>query len=240
MKRFALMFMVCAVVASPVSSFAQARRVAPTTAATPPAASRPAPDAAALFEEADDYAQNKFREFQQKNVPYSTKLYEQTLQEQQRLAALNATKLNARKDLAGDDLYYLGRLYALASDEESAIDALKRFLAGVPSGERAQSARYHIFLLAAKAQQFAEGEGALADYIAGEPQKTTERVILERSLAVAYRKDKQLDHAATHAEESFKRAKEAFQQGANDTAHAETFYSGIELATVYLESQQKV
>src|SRR5207253_10795366 len=76
----------------------------------PPAAPKDERSASALYDEASGYAARKFQEFANKKLPYDPKLAAQTLKEQKELAARHAAMLNARQNLAGDDLYYLGLL----------------------------------------------------------------------------------------------------------------------------------
>src|SRR5215207_3350930 len=47
-------------------------------------------EAQTLYEEAADYAQRKFTEFEQKNIPHDPALEQKTLQEQKELALQNA------------------------------------------------------------------------------------------------------------------------------------------------------
>lgn len=191
-------------------SKAQARRVPPGGASgnsSNGAASNGGPTAQELYEAASNYAQQKFDEFNRRKVPYDPALLEQTLQEQRRLASLNATQLSMRPNLAGDDLYYLGMLFHLSENFERATETLNRFLKEKNiKPERAQTARYIIGLDLAKSDRLVEAEAALGDYNAHEPRKATEQANLESSVGKAYRKQKQLERATAHAEQAFKLA----------------------------------
>ncbi len=83
--------------------------------------------AAALFEEADNYARRKFEAFEKLKMPYDDQLKQKIEREQRDLAARYAAILAARK-LNGNDVYYLGLLYNLAGKFDGAFDAMTRFL----------------------------------------------------------------------------------------------------------------
>jgi thiol-disulfide isomerase/thioredoxin len=215
-NRLAFILLLAALVLSPFAqqARAQSRRIPPgggAAASGSSAASAPASGGAtssALYEEASNYADQKFQEFTRKKLPFDPKLLDQTLQEQRRLASLNATQLAMRPNLAGEDFYYLGMLYHLSENLERAIETLNRFLREkTAKNEQAQVARYIIALDTAKENRLEEAESALKDYIAHEPRKPSEQVNIEHSIAKAYRKNKQLDRAVAHAEEAFRLAK---------------------------------
>jgi thiol-disulfide isomerase/thioredoxin len=239
--RFAfiiLLVLLCAALAAlvPARVIAQARRIAPAgrTSNAPANASERVPAASELYEEASAYAEKKFAEFTRKKVPYDPKVLEQTMQEQRRLAALNATQLAARSNLAGEDFYYLGMLYHLSDNLERAVETLHRFLDEKPAkDELAQVARYIIALDTAKDNHLEEAESALKDYASHAPRKPSEQANIENSLSKAYRKNKQLERAIIHAEEAFRVAKtvEPTQTNANlsDYWLSTTAYHLVEL-----------
>jgi thiol-disulfide isomerase/thioredoxin len=236
MRSVAFMLAITVCVASLVSGrvFAQARQTMPVAAS--PGQATPA----ALYDEAANYAPKKFQEFQQKKVAFDPKLLEQTLGEQRQLAARNAGQLSARQNLAGTDFYYLGMLYNLADNVDGALAALKRFLSadqsGVPVG-LAQAARYIVVQLAAKKGEMEEAESVLAEYLQHEPQKASERVAVEKALASAYQKNKQLERAAAHAEEAFKATKLVPVDQKNPSAQQFSIYTvGSTLVDIYLEA----
>jgi thiol-disulfide isomerase/thioredoxin len=226
----------------PDVAFGQSGRVAPapsTAAAAPQAAE--ARDARALYEEASDYAPNKFKEFEAGKVPFDPKLLEKTLQEQRELAARYATQLGARARLAGEDFYYLGMLHNLADNAEATLDALQKYMAANPSasGEQAQGARYVVAQRAARLDRLEDAENALKAYAAHEPQKPSERATLEKALTAAYRKARQPERATPHAEEAFKAARQVQPTAANPTARDFSLYTaGIALAEVYSETKR--
>ena len=232
---FALAILV-AIIALPLQSPAQEGRDSLNTPQTKP---QPA-TAAALYEEASNYSSRKFQEFAQSKVKFDPKLLEKTLKEQRELAARNAAQLATREGLAGDDLFYLGMLYNLAENAQSAIETLKRYLDTKPSLEkRAQGARYAISQLAAKTSLFDEAERALSDYIKSQPQSAGERFRMEDAIARAYFKSKKLERALAHADESFKAAKLVKPTSANATNVDYAIYtSGSTLVDVLLEMKK--
>jgi thiol-disulfide isomerase/thioredoxin len=226
----------------PAAVYAQAGNEVKTSAAitkTAPNAEGRAPSA--LFEEAANYAQNKFKEFADKKVPFDPKLLEKTLQEQREMAARYAAQIGARAALAGEDFYFMGMLHNMADNAEGALDALKKYLAADPnaSGDKAQGARYIVAQRAARADRFEDAESALAAYATHEPQKASERVAIEKALAIAYRKAGQLDRATSHAEEAFQAAKLVKPLVSNPTARDFSLYTaGTLLADIYAEKKR--
>ena len=190
-------------------SFAQARRIPPGGASNQsPSAPTTGRPPAELYEEASGYAEKKFDEFNRNKVKYDPKVFEQIMQEQRRMASLNATQIAARSNLSGEDFYYLGMLYHLSDNQERAVETLKRFLNEKgAAGERAQTARYIVALDTAKDNRLEEAESALKDYATHEPRRAAEQANMEHTLAKAYRKNKQPERAIAHAEEAFKIAK---------------------------------
>jgi thiol-disulfide isomerase/thioredoxin len=207
MKKFlTFILFTCAFALPFVDSFAQARRIT-----TPPPTATPKDErsGSALFDEASGYAARKFQEYASRKLPFDPKLAEQALKEQKELAARYAAELDARKNLSLDDLYFMGLLYHTSANEERTIETFKRFLESNKgaAGERPQFARYVLVLRLAQSKRPEEAESELADYLHFEPRKITEQVTMENSLAVSYRKNKQLDRAVSHAEEAYKAAK---------------------------------
>lgn len=235
---FTLAFIISIASLAPASVFAQGGKSIQPGATASPAAQV---TAAALYEEAAGYAPKKFQEFQQQKLAFDPKLLDKTLQEQKALAARNAAQLAARQGLSGADLYYLGMLYNIAENMDSAMDALKRFLlsadqTAVP-GAQAQAARYILIQLAAKKGALEEAEKALADYLRGKPQIPSERATVEKALAFAYRKAGKPERAAAHAEEAFKATKLVPQDAKNPTAQGFSIYTaGSALVDIYLDA----
>jgi thiol-disulfide isomerase/thioredoxin len=180
----------------------------------------PAPlDAAALYADASKYVERKFKEFEEKRVPFSRALAAETFQQQRELAARHAAALVARGRLAGADHYYLGLLYELAGQTAEAVEPLRRFLAeGELKGMKAerQNARLTLGPQAAELKRFDEAERVLADYARSEPATPQGLFKLHHALARAYLQAKRLDESTTHARTAFKVAKESPVAAAND------------------------
>src|SRR5258706_11081603 len=140
-----------------------------------------------LFEDADTYTQRKFAEFEKLKMPYDQRLEEKIKQEQRDLATRHATVLAARK-LEGQDVYYLGLLYNLARNFDSALETMRRFLTESKSatGEPAQNARAIIVIQAAKKGLLPEAEARLTEYAQNQPQVAEDRYALENWLVAGY------------------------------------------------------
>jgi thiol-disulfide isomerase/thioredoxin len=176
--------------------------------------------AAVLYQEANDYLNKKFLEFNDKKLAYDPKLETQTRQEQRDLAERHAATLTERGPVQGRDLYYLGMLNNIAGNADAALEALRRFLSGQPkpnepsrpNDEEAQTARRVIVIEAAKKNLLGEAEATLADYTRHEPQIADDRYALENLLTAIYVKAKDYEHAAPHAQEMLTAAKLASAQ----------------------------
>lgn len=244
------MLVAAAISSAPAHTFAQARRVAPRSSSKVPAtnastevSSNSNAAAVALYEEARDYASQKFAEFERRKVPFDPVLLERTLQEQRQTAARFAAQLAARSNLAGADFYYLGLLQTLAKNADGAIDAMRQFLAKTPnaSTDRAQEARAVITERAAELNRVDESTKALADYSSHEPQRQSERARMESAVTNAYRRLKQTDQALAHAEAAFTAAKQIKSDAANPETRAHTLYTtGATLADLRLETRKNV
>jgi thiol-disulfide isomerase/thioredoxin len=233
-KLIVLAVFTCASLLVPISSLAQARRIAQPA----PTASRDTRAASVLYEDAAGYSERMFQEFAAKKQPFDARLLERTVKEQKELAARYAAELSERSNLSPDDLYYWGLLYNLSANEERTLEVLKRFLEKAAGGERPQHARYLIALRAAQSNRLEEAEAALSDYLRLEPRKTSERISMENALARALRKNKQHERAATHALEAFNAAK-TLQPGAkNPSAERLLFTSSNLLVDIYQEMKK--
>jgi thiol-disulfide isomerase/thioredoxin len=160
-----------------------------------------------LYEEADNYVSNKYEEFNRQKLSFDPKVEADTRREQKELAARNAATLVARGELTGTDLYYLGLLYHLADNPTPALDAMRRFLAGNPAIDLAQTARSVIVVHALKRDLLPEAERAAAEYAQHDQQNTQERYGMERLIAEACFQKKDFERMAAHAVEMFKAAK---------------------------------
>lgn len=167
-------------------------------------------EAQVLYDEAASYAQRKFDEFREKQVPYDRALEQKTLQEQKDLALQNAARIAVRGPLAGTDLYYSGLLYALAGKGDGALDSMRRFLAdAAPAApDLKQRARSVAAQQAAQLGLLEEAERMLAEYTRAEPRTVADLHRINLVLASAYTKKKDFALAAPRAGEAYAAALE--------------------------------
>ncbi len=152
-----------------------------------------------LFQEADGYVNKKREEFKKQNVTIDDKLASKTSQEQKQLAAKYVDDLQARGPLAGDDLYYFGRLQHLAGNEDSALESLRLFLAMTPDADKAQLARPVAVRCAISKQFISEAEQIAVDYAHNQPQRLSDRFEIENLLTGAFRNNADFEGMAKHA-----------------------------------------
>ena len=235
MKRFpTLLLLVFSITLATVQGFAQARRI---TTPPPAAASEEARSASAMYDDAAGYTARKFQEFAGKKIPFDPALAERTIKEQKELAARYAAELRSRPKPSSEDLYFIGLLYHLSGNEERTVESFNKFLESGKDagGDRPQYARYVLLQRLAERKQFDEAERVLADYNRLEPRKISERVSMENALAAAYRNDKRLDRAVSHAEEAFKAAKSMQSTSPNASFERLLYASSNALVDIYLE-----
>src|SRR5918912_413987 len=226
--------------ATPFDSSAQSRRGRSVSTASQPVARDSGPSAKALYMEANDYADKQVAEMKRKQKPLSRTRLKEILLEQQRLAVRNATQLSGRADLKGEDLYYLGMLYALAENEDATIETMKRFLDEQPErDELAQTARGYLAISYARGRLFDEAEQALKDFLDRKPVTARNRTLFEKEMAYSYRMAGKPERAAAHGEEAFKAAKLLLvDAGTDSSVETEIFDAGDELATIYTLMKQ--
>lgn len=197
----------------------------------------------ALYEEAAQYAQRRFDEFRQKQLPYDRGLEQKTLQEQKDLALQNAMKITARATARGTDLYYAGLLYALADKGERALVAMRRFLEeeGAAPADLRQRARSVSAQQAAQLGLLEDAERSLADYSKSEPRNVSDVHRMNLVIASAYVKRKDYAHAAPRAGDAYEAALEyARTAAANPTQRDSTLYgAGAYYANVLLKSGRR-
>src|SRR5687768_7976581 len=155
--------------------------------------------AQALYEDANGYLGRRYQEFNKQNLPYDPKVEQKTKAEQLELAIRNANILRARGPLAGDDLYYLGMLYHLASDGDEALKAMQLVLKNNLDGAKAQAARNVVVLYSVKKGRLPEAVSAVADYARHEPQISGDRYRMEFLIADGYLRAKNYESVRTHA-----------------------------------------
>src|SRR5438445_4036834 len=147
-----------------VAAFCQSGRVAPggTSNTAPTTAPRVPnePTVKQMFDETNEYIRKKGAEFDAKKVPFSERLFTQAKLEQRSLAAKYAAMVGSRKDLAGDDFYYLGMLHWIAENLDGTAQALRKFIAADGADPaRRQTARSIVIVVLAKQNAHDEAEG---------------------------------------------------------------------------------
>jgi thiol-disulfide isomerase/thioredoxin len=171
----------------------------------------PTPDqrpAYILFQEARTYADKQFAEFIKQKIPFDKKLEEKTKQDQRDLATKYAAVLEARQPLRDEDVYYLGMLYHTAGNGDAALQAMRRYLAGISArGEHAQLARAVVVLYATRQNLIPEAERTVEAYAQNQPQDLREWFGMETLITEALQKAKDYSGMLKHAQEMLKVAK---------------------------------
>lgn len=161
-----------------------------------------------MFDEANNYAKQRFTDYQEKKVYYSDELLERTRLEQRQLAAKYAGIASTRKDLAAEDLYYLGMLHWIAQNLDGANANLTLYVTSEKaSAERRQNARSVLSIVAAKQARLDDAEKLIKDYVDNEPRQASERARMESELAKAYQAKNDFVQMAPHAEAAYETAK---------------------------------
>jgi thiol-disulfide isomerase/thioredoxin len=198
--RFLVLVFACTLLASS-SGFAQDGQVSKLPEIPPDTRT-----AKALYEEANNYLDKKFAEFNKQKLAYDPKLDATTKQEQKDLAARNAALLEARGDVGETDRYYLGMLHHLSGNSDAALKAMRLFIAGSPAGEKPQVARAVVVLHAIKMNLLPEAESAVETYVKTQPQNLDELYGMESLLADAFHTAKDYVRMAKHAKGMLKAA----------------------------------
>lgn len=164
--------------------------------------------AQALFEDANGYLGRKYQDFNKKNLPYDPKLESQTKKEQVALALSNAALLKSRGELKGEDLYYLGLLYHIASDADNALAAMRLFVKHNPDGQKPQGARNVIVLYSIRKDLVADAEATVEEYTRHQPQDPDERYRMEFLITDFHMRAKNYPAMVTHAKAMSSAARE--------------------------------
>jgi thiol-disulfide isomerase/thioredoxin len=217
-------------------AFAQASDTNGDATAKP--ADRPAQS---LFEDANGYLGRRYQEFNKQNLPYDPGLETKTKREQQELALRNAGILRARTPLSSADLYYLGMLYHLAADAESALSTMKLLLKDNPDGLQAQAARNVVVLYSIKKGLTPEAVAAVSDYAKHQPQNSDDRYRMEFLIGDAYLRAKDYPSVAKHANEMLTASKSFAETNRSETFKRDDMLvkSGLLLSDAYVKSNQK-
>ncbi len=196
-----------------------------------------------MFDEVFGYVRKKGTEFDSRKIYVTDGLFEQTKREQRQLAAKYAALVGARKDLAGEDLYYLGMLHYVAENLDGTFENMMKFLAADSApADHTQTARSVVVVTLVKQRKLADAEKTLAEYLQKEPRKWTERARMESDLAMAYRGNKDFIRMAQHAEEAFAATKSLLKDAPSRArALDEIFVTGMLVFEAYrdLGNQKK-
>jgi thiol-disulfide isomerase/thioredoxin len=191
------------------SLFAQARRVPlaqPATAAAPSIENERT--VKEMFDEVGSYLRVKAAEYDAKKIKLTDSGLARLRLEQKQLAARFASSTAQRKNLAGEDYYYLGMLHWIAENFDGARESLEKFIAAQDMPvERVQTARSVLVVSLAKKNELKEAEKVLAEYTRNEPKKLTERARMAGDLARAYKARKEFAAMEGHAAEAYSSAK---------------------------------
>ncbi len=161
-----------------------------------------------LFTEANGFVRAKVDEFEAKKVRFSEKLLSNTKLEQRQLAAKYAAMAAARKDLAGEDHYYLGMLHWIAENMDGTVESLQKYIATPDAAnEKRQTARSISVVVLAKQNKPEAAESLLSDYRKAEPTKLTEIARMGAELAKAYQARKEFGRMAPHAQTAYDASK---------------------------------
>jgi thiol-disulfide isomerase/thioredoxin len=187
-----------------VCAAAQSGRVGPGSPAVTGSPTAPEKSVKGMFDEANSYNRMKFTEFEQKKVPVSDSLIQQTQRERKQLAARYAATVGKRTDLSSEETYYLGMLHWIADNLDGARETFSKYLtfSDLPS-DRAQDARAILAVVYARQKQLAAAENTMAEYLKNSPVRLSQRGQIEREIARGYFAAGDLAAAAPHAEGAF-------------------------------------
>jgi thiol-disulfide isomerase/thioredoxin len=193
-----------------------------------------------LYEDANGYLGRRYAEFNKQKLGYDAKLEAKTKQEQKELALANAAILARRKDLSGDDLYYLGMLRHLVGDSEATLKVMRLYLARTSTGDKSQIARAVLVLHATRTNALAEAESTVVAYRKTEPIDFNELFGMEALLTEAFSKVSDFTRMEAHARAMMEVAR-------NDTATKKVstfkrderlFKAATQLADVFLKTER--
>ncbi|PYS86484.1 MAG: hypothetical protein DMF62_15775 [Acidobacteria bacterium] len=198
---------ICLLALSPEIAAQSGRAVIQNSQTSPPEASSE-PTVKKLFDEANAYNRTKFAEFETKKIKYSEALEKQTDREKKQLAAKYASQVRARKQLKGDDIYYLGLLDWIAENLEGTVESLRKYIADASSsGDKIQTSRSLITFVEAKRGGVLQAVESWNEYQKNEPKKLAEISRMASEIAKAYIKAKDLEKAMPFAVEAYRASK---------------------------------
>jgi thiol-disulfide isomerase/thioredoxin len=222
------------------AAFGQSRRVGPGTAkpaSDPPTEQSTNRSVQDMFDEANAYNKKKFAEFEQKKIPVSDALIEQTQRERKQLAAKYAAIVSKRTDLSIEETYYLGMLNWIADNPDATRETFVNYLAkdSLPS-EKAQDARAIVAVIYARQKKFSEADRMLGEYLKGSPIRLSQRGQIETEIAKGLVAEKNFAAAASHADGAYAAYKAiAADPVSRDQIIDELIESGFFLFKIYRE-----
>jgi thiol-disulfide isomerase/thioredoxin len=160
-----------------------------------------------MVDSAQAYISQRYDAFNKQQLAYDQAVEKQVKQEQKDLAARYATVLEERKSLPAEDVYYLGMLYHLAGNADSALKTMQRYLSGEVSGANPQLARAVVVLYSTRKNLLPEAEKAATAYGQNQPQDLVERFGIETLITEAFQKGKDFNSALKHAQSMLEVAK---------------------------------
>jgi hypothetical protein len=187
-----------------VCAAAQSGRVGPGAPVTSASPAAPEKSVKEMFDEANSYNRKKFTEFEQKKVPVSDALIQQTQHERKQLAAKYAATVGKRTDLSSDETYYLGMLHWIADNLDGTREAFAKYLTLADlSAEKSQDARAILAVVYARQKQLSTAEKTLAVYVKNSPVRLSQRGQIEKEIAQGFFAAGDLAAAAPHAEGAY-------------------------------------
>jgi len=196
--------------------------------------------AQAIFEEANGYLGRRYQEFNKQNLAYDPKVEAQVKKEQRDLALKNAAILETR-GLKGDDLYYQGLLYHIATSADEALSSMQRYIAEHQDGEKAQSARNVVVLYSVRKDKVVDAVAAVEAYAKHQPQNSEDRYRMEFVIADAFLRAKDYKQTAIHAEQMLVEAKTFATKHKSEVSKRDDMLmkSAVVLADAYANSNRK-
>lgn len=159
-----------------------------------------------LFAEVESYTTEQRNMLASRGKRYDAAARDDIASGKKGLAKKYAAEVAGRDNLNQNDFYYLGRLYSVAENDQKTLDAMKRFLAQSPPGNKGdmvQSALGFVIVLSSRTKQMTVAEEAFAQWLDGEPVMKTQQPALQDYIATGYLKAGQYDQAIRHAQTAF-------------------------------------
>ena len=157
-----------------------------------------------MFEEVNQFTRNRFNEIEGRGQQISDELRSATLENQRRLAERYLGIAKSRKEIGGEDLYYVGMLGWIAHDFSSATEFLTRYVdSGSENRDRKQVSRSIVVVMLARGKEFQRAESVLRSYVAEKIEKPRERLRMESELSIAKKSVGDIAGALSHSVNAF-------------------------------------